>query len=319
MSGRKLLVLALSALAVLGPAGLTASASPTRPLGQKNFTGSAGAHYFRCFRKPPARCRGPRGLRGLTGKTGAAGGTGAAGQSGLTGAAGLQGLQGVQGSTGTAGSSGPSGSRGPTGATGATGAQGLQGIHGDSGPAGSVGPTGSRGPSGLTGSIGPMGPQGTAGVNGSAGSVGPTGATGPPGSNAVSQYAYIYNVGVENVFVESDVTFDSNGVMTSGITHAGGSAGITLLNAGTYKVTFSVSGTEASQFALFVNGTLVAGSIYGSGAATQQNAGQAIFTVVAGGVLTLRNHTSNAAVGLPTIGGGTQANTNASIAIEKLT
>ena len=119
--------------------------------------------------------------------------------------------------------------------------------------------------------------------------------------------------------LEGDVTFDSNGVHTPGIAHALGSAGITLANAGTYSVAYSISATEPSQFALFVNGaTLVPGTIYGSGAGTQQNAGQTIATFAAGDVLTLRNHTSAAAVGLATPIGGTQPSTNASITIEKL-
>jgi hypothetical protein len=119
--------------------------------------------------------------------------------------------------------------------------------------------------------------------------------------------------------IEADVTFNQNGLLTSGITHAPGTAGIALVNAGDYKVTFSVSGTEVSQMALFVNGTtLVPGTIYGSGAGTQQNTGQAIVTLGAGDVLTVRNHSSSAAVGLASLVGGTQANANASVAIEKL-
>ena len=39
----------------------------------------------------------------------------------------------------------------------------------------------------------------------------------------------------------------------------------------------------------------------------------------AGDVLTVKNHTSAAAVGLASLIGGTQQNTNASVAIEKLT
>jgi len=116
---------------------------------------------------------------------------------------------------------------------------------------------------------------------------------------------------------EADVIFDSNGVLL-GVTHAPDTAGIALVAAGTYKVAFSVSGTEPSQFALFVNGVLVAGSIYGSGAGTQQNTGQVIATFSAGDILTVRNHTSAAAVGLQSLAGGTQANANASVAIEKL-
>jgi hypothetical protein len=120
------------------------------------------------------------------------------------------------------------------------------------------------------------------------------------------------------VALEADVTFDTNGVMSSGITHAPGAAGITLVNAGTYEVTFSVSATEPSQMALFDNGALVPGTVYGSGAGTQQNNGEAILTAAAGDVLTIRNHTSSAAVGLATPIGGTQASTNASVVIEQV-
>jgi hypothetical protein len=121
------------------------------------------------------------------------------------------------------------------------------------------------------------------------------------------------------VALEGNVSFGSNGVLTSGIIHALGSARIAIVNSGTYSVRYSVSGTEPNQFALFVNGTTpVPGSVYGSGAGTQQNAGQAIAAFAAGDVLTLRNHTSAAAITLATPIGGTQPSTNASITIEKL-
>ena len=73
-----------------------------------------------------------------------------------------------------------------------------------------------------------------------------------------------------------------------------------------------------TQTALFVNGTEVAGTTYGSGAGTQPNIGQAIITVPANASLTLRNHTSAAAIILQTLAGGTQTNANASLVIEKL-
>jgi hypothetical protein len=91
-----------------------------------------------------------------------------------------------------------------------------------------------------------------------------------------------------------------------------------LADAGDYKVTFSVSGVGPTQMALFVDGALAPGTVYGSGAGTQQNTGQAIVTIAGGSVLTLRNHTSTGAVALETASGGTATNANASIAIEKL-
>ena len=119
---------------------------------------------------------------------------------------------------------------------------------------------------------------------------------------------------------EANVPFDSSGVLSPGITHSTttNTDQIVLANAGTYKVAFSVSGTEPSQMALFVNGVLVPGTIYGSGAGTQQNSGQAIITIGAGDVLTVKNHSSSAAVTLASNIGGTQAVSNASVLIEKL-
>lgn len=160
-----------------------------------------------------------------------------------------------------------------------------------------------------------MGAEGAQGAPGAAGATGPSG---PAGSNGLSQYAYVYNLTAETVAVEADIPFDSNGVMTPGITHLLGGAGITLVTAGAYEVTFSVSGTEPSQMALFVNGTLVPGTVYASGAGTQQNTGQAIFAAPAGAVLTVRNHSSAAAVGLAAPIGGTQPSSNASVIVEKL-
>jgi hypothetical protein len=140
---------------------------------------------------------------------------------------------------------------------------------------------------------------------------------GPAGSGP-TQYAYIYNVLGQTVAIEADVPFSSNGTLTSGFTHAPSSAQIMVTAAGTYKVAFSVSGTEPNQMALYVDGVLIAGSIYGSGAGTQQNNGQVIAAVGAGAILTLRNHSSAAAVTLATPIGGTAPSANASVLIEQL-
>ena len=156
-------------------------------------------------------------------------------------------------------------------------------------------------------------------------SIGPLRATGPSGFTSTNEttcglyeYGYIYNLTPQTVAIEADVLFDTNGIMTPGITHIPGTSQISVLNPGNYEVTFSVSGTEPSQFALFRNGVLVAGTIYGSGAGTQQNNGQAIISIAANDILTLRNHSSTAAVGLASLIGGTQANVNASFVIKML-
>ena len=154
--------------------------------------------------------------------------------------------------------------------------------------------------------------------------IGPIRATVQPESPIIGgvcglcEYGYIYNLTPQVVPIEADVLFDSNGIITPGIVHIPGTSQIIVTVPGDYEVTFSVSGTEPNQFALFLNGTEVPGTVYGSGAGTQQNNGQAIFSIPAGGILTLRNHSSAAAVGLASVIGGTQANVNASIVIKML-
>jgi BclA C-terminal domain/Collagen triple helix repeat (20 copies) len=203
---------------------------------------------------------------------------------------------------------GPKGSPGPVGPRGTHGATGPQGVPGTPGTPGAIGPQGIAGIPGTQGATGAPGPQGA---------IGPQGATGASGSG-LSQYGYIYNQAAQVVAIEADVTFNTNGILTPGITHTAGTSQIDITSAGDYKVTFSVSGVEPNQFALFVNGAPATGSVYGSGAGTQQTYGQAIIALAVGDVLTLRNHSSAAAVTLQTLAGGTQTNVNASIILEKL-
>ena len=133
----------------------------------------------------------------------------------------------------------------------------------------------------------------------------------------MSAYGYIFNESAETVAIDAAIAFDMSGPLL-GVTHAPGSTDIVVTNAGTYAVNFSVSGVEPGQFSLFVNGAPVAGTVYGSGAGTQQDNGLAIITLSANDVLTLVNNASAAAVTLQTLAGGTQTNVNASILIEKL-
>jgi hypothetical protein len=253
---------------------------------------------------------GPQGLRGTRGYSGAAGSrgaTGSQGASGPVGPAGSRGLQGVQGNTGAPGL------RGPIGVTGSDGTNGKNGTNGIDG-------TGTNGKNGTNGIDGTDGKDGTNGKDGPNGGPGRDGPAGPPGG--LAEYAYVFNTGAQTVATGAAVTFDSNGVSTPGITHAAGTpgaAGIVLANSGTYKVAFSASGVGPIQMALYVDNVLVDGTTYGSGAGTQQNTGQGIVVVPAGGgVLTLKDHTSSGAVALETRSGGTATNANASVLIEKI-
>ncbi|MGG4220735.1 hypothetical protein ABEW32_21240 [Paenibacillus jamilae] len=134
----------------------------------------------------------------------------------------------------------------------------------------------------------------------------------------LAQFGYIYNVRPQVVPIEGEVILDTNGILTPGIAHLPGTTQIAIADAGKYEVHFSVSGVEPNQFAIFINGALAEGTVYGSGAGTQQNTGQAILALACGDVLTLRNHSSTAAVTLQTKAGGIQTSINASVLIRKL-
>ena len=138
------------------------------------------------------------------------------------------------------------------------------------------------------------------------------------GSDVAAGYAYIYNLSAQNVAVEADVVFSNNGAIGGSISHSPGTSSILLGTSGSYEVSFYVSAVEPNQFSLYLNGVAISGATYGSGAGTQQNSGTIIIAAAAGDILTLRNHSSAAAVTLQTLAGGTQTNVNASIKIHLL-
>ena len=135
--------------------------------------------------------------------------------------------------------------------------------------------------------------------------------------NGIGDYAYIYNTTSQTVAIGASVVFSNNGV-TKGITHIQGSSNIIIGTAGTYEISFHLSAIEPNQFALYQNGVIVEGTLYGSAAGTQQNTGMSIITASAGDVLTLTNHSSPSATTLQPFAGGTQTNVNASIKILNL-
>lgn len=206
---------------------------------------------------------------------------------------------------------------GTSGITGSAGTRGTTGISVATGAIVATGVTGSISPTGVTGPVGATGPIGPTGVTG------PAGATGPIGILA-SAYAYIYNVTAETVADGADVIFDSNGVMTGGITHTTSTASISISTAGDYKIEFSTTSITNSQFAIVVDGaTSAPGSVYGIALMSalgfaHQNQGQVIITVPRGGsTITLRN-VSGSYVTLNVNNGGTAIDSNASIMITKL-
>jgi hypothetical protein len=135
-----------------------------------------------------------------------------------------------------------------------------------------------------------------------------------------TDYAYIYNQTDQVVEVNYNVSFDSNGIILGNIGHIVGSEDIILSMPGDYLVTFSVTGADVNQFALFLDDTLIPGTIYGSGNTDQQNTAQAIISIFNSNthVLNVRNHTSETRVALQSAQGGNQANVTASIYIQRL-
>jgi hypothetical protein len=158
------------------------------------------------------------------------------------------------------------------------------------------------------------GERGPRGYDGCDGKDGATGASG------ISNFANIYHVGDYTVPINEDIPFNTNGIISSGFSHTVPDKAITIVNAGVYIVFFYTTSVEPNQFALFQNGLApyIPGGLFGSGSGTQQNNGAVIINAMAGDTLTLRNHSSPAAVGLANLSGGTEINVNASLTIIKL-
>ncbi len=246
------------------------------------------------------------GMTGPTGATGATGPIGATGATGLEGATGPTGPSGLVGETGATGPTGPAGAIGETGATGPTGPAGADGAAGQIGPAGPSGPTGPTGPAGADGVNGAAGPSGPSGPTGA------TGATGPAGG--IQEYAYLYNTGAQLLTLSGPVAFDTNGPISSGISHLPASSEVIFSTAGTYKVSYTLAGSPllaAPSIALSLNGVPVAGTQYASTLVGADVSGEAMITVSAGDVLTVIN-TSLLATSLP----ATAPTVNASLIIE---
>ncbi|HEY8465035.1 MAG TPA: hypothetical protein VIM29_13670 [Bacillota bacterium] len=229
------------------------------------------------------------------------------------------------GPTGATGPTGPTGATGATGATGPAGAVGATGATGATGPAGAVGATGATGATGPAGAVGATGPAGAVGATGATGATGPagavgaTGATGATGPGFPETFAYIYNdVEIPAIGLEEAVPFSSNGIIQGGISHNPGSAEIMINETGFYEITFSLQADRVNQFALFLNGILIPGSIYSTGAANINNIGRVIVFIEAPATLTLRNHTSFNPVQVPIQIGGFLDQVNASIRIIRL-
>ena len=161
---------------------------------------------------------------------------------------------------------GPTGPRGPQGPASVTigntttGAPGTDAMVTNSGtnldavlnfviPAGPTGPTGAIG---ATGATGPRGLQGVAGV---AGPTGPTGQTGPAGPAALSTFGRKYDTTETPISLEADISqnipLGSTGP-TMNVSTATQNT-LTIIEAGTYYVSYYFSGSASTNTTLTVN------------------------------------------------------------------
>ena len=113
------------------------------------------------------------------------------------------------------------------------------------------------------------------------------------GGGGISSYGYCYDMfpGGQVVAGGADVILSFNGPL-NGITHTGGTTPVTVPNAGTYKVEYSVSITAGigAQMAIAVNGTVDLSTALDILVATGNVSGTALLTLAGGDVLTIRNN-----------------------------
>jgi hypothetical protein len=122
---------------------------------------------------------------------------------------------------------------------------------------------------------------------------------------------------IQTVEIGKAIIFNRNGISLN-IDHQVGTSEIRIKQEGNYLVGYSISAVQSNQFALFVNSKVIPGSIYGSGAGTQQNIGQVIVKLSEGDIVTLVNYLSTKAIILENLSGGTGVNVGAAITFQKL-
>ncbi len=179
---------------------------------------------------------------------------------------------------------------------------------------------------GAAGPAGPAGADGAMGVEGPAGAEGPMGPAGQDGAStgvAGNVYLQAVNTGAEtidkaaNKVLKFDATRESLGDIS--VLEGVDAGGFQVLNAGVYKVTFSVTANEPNQLDIRVNHQVPeSGALVFGASGDVPNQGSAILTLASRNIVTLENWSSAGDVTLDTHEGGSAAAVNASILIEQL-
>lgn len=168
---------------------------------------------------------------------------------------------------------------------------------------------------------GARGATGATGSTGSTGGTGSTGATGSAGGAAAYFWQTVADVTGTIAANNGKALFhtpSSNNVLNITTVADSGDINMGVGSAGTYKITWSLSAAEPGAMAVFINGAKAAGSVYGSGAGTQQNNGQTLLLLSDGDVVSLRTDNCPAALTLQLAGTTDTAMIVASILLEKI-
>jgi len=129
------------------------------------------------------------------------------------------------------------------------------------------------GPQGPSGEQGPPGPQGPSGE------VGPQGPSGEVGPSEPKTFLHADRATTQVLAVEDNVIFDEPNPIVYGGCGIDASYNIWFWQAGYYKLYFNLCHREACQFSLFLNNSLVSGTITGSPTGSSQNSAMCIFIV----------------------------------------
>jgi len=135
-------------------------------------------------------------------------------------------------------------------------------------------------------------------------------------ASATLDYLYIYNTNQIAVLPGVPVSFNNSGPISAAFTYIPGDSAVLVNTAGVYKITYSVTSAQVNQFAIFVDGLIDLSTVYSVGGQYMQNTGQAIVTLPANVIITLRS-VSVTGLLLPVFLGGRQFNVNASLIMER--
>jgi BclA-like protein/collagen triple helix repeat protein len=194
----------------------------------------------------------------------------------------------------------------------------TQAICGAASSAGAVGPQGAKGDAGAAGATGATGATGPAGAPGATGDTGPPGPPAPDLTSYAEFYALMPPDNAAPVAAGGAVDFPLNGPSQGGIARINAETFL-LPEAGTYRVSFSVSVSEAGQLALSLNGAELPSTVYGRATGTSQIAGDSLVTTSgANSTLSIVNPAGNStALTITPLAGGTHP-AAASLVVEQL-